>query len=65
MCFEIFNVYVLFWSRLKLCALVLNFFLQNLDFFFAIVIFFFFFFFFKYFRYEISLSSKKMLPPEL
>ena len=57
MCFEIFNVYVLFWSRLKLCALVLNFFLQNLDFF--------FFFFFKYFRYEISLSSKKMLPPEL
>ena len=56
MCFEIFNVYVLFWSRLKLCALVLNFFLQNLDFF--------FFFFFK-FRYEISLSSKKMLPPEL
>ena len=34
MCFEIFNVYVLFWSRLKLCALVLNFFLQNLDFFF-------------------------------
>ena len=57
MCFEIFNVYVLFWSRLKLCALVLNFFLQNLDFFFS--------FFFKYFRYEISLSSKKMLPPEL
>ena len=58
MCFEIFNIYVLFWSRLKLCALVLKFFLQNLD-------FFFFFFFFKYFRYEISLSSKKMLPPEL
>ena len=58
MCFEIFNVYVLFWSRLKLCALVLNFFLQNLD-------FFFFFFKKKYFRYEISLSSKKMLPPEL
>ena len=57
MCFEIFNVYVLFWSRLKLCALVLNFFLQNLDFF--------FFFLKKYFRYEISLSSKKMLPPEL